>query len=65
VAYLTYFFRRLLRDLKLANDVSKWRVQCVRHVKCLQLVATLRAIIMNMVSGAANLKNSGIKRASI
>jgi hypothetical protein len=65
VAYLTYFFHRLLKDRKLANDVSKWRVQFVRPARCFQPVAILLAIIMNTVSGVANLKNSDIKRGSI
>jgi hypothetical protein len=65
VAYLTYFFRRLLKDLRLVNDVSKWRVQFVRPARYFQPVAILLAIIMNTVSGVANLKNSDTKRGSI
>jgi hypothetical protein len=65
VVYLTYFFHRLLKDRKLANDVSKWRVQFVRPARYFQPVATLLAIIMNTVSGVANLKSSDIKRGSI
>ncbi|MFM9120306.1 MAG: hypothetical protein ACKOQT_08285 [Acidimicrobiaceae bacterium] len=41
------------------------RAVCETCARYFQLVATLLAIIMNMGSGAANLKNSDIKRASI
>jgi anti-sigma-K factor RskA len=61
VACQTYFFRRLLRDRRLANDVNRWRVQFVRLARYFQPVATSPATITNMVSGVENLKSSDIK----
>jgi hypothetical protein len=65
VAYRTYFFRRLLKDRRLENGVNRWRVLFVKLARYFQHVATSLEIIMNMVFGVANLKNSDIKLVSI
>lgn len=53
------FFRLLLNDLKQESVAKQWHAKSAIHVKFRLLAKISPAIIMNTVSGVANLKSNG------
>ena len=58
VVYLQSSFHQQLSGRKHVNVVKHKLAKCVTHVQSCSSAETLRAVIVNMVSGVANLKKS-------